>query len=406
MACKPFNMTIPEKNIVDEVPIIMVDRGNCSFVTKVRNVQEAGGHLALIVNNDPTERIEDIFMADDGRGRDLVIPGVMITYQEGEILKDYYKKNKDNQEVLDSIRLEIDFEMENRTNIVKLDFFVDSGNKKYYKVISDLYTHLIELKEFIDLNVYYISHPSYNNENGILRDVSNCYGAGKQCHNPGFVNDGRRVLDEDIMQKCILNHSKEKNDIGIYLNYITNFYSKCVNMTNFNLECGATIMFENNIDSQEINKCYHDSFLVTDAVRAKQKEFSGSDFKVFSVNKILSDDTNKKSENLISLLPAINVNNRNFWGSWTKDNIIEDICAAFLKKPEICYNEGYFKKSSGITFMDMFMLYVVIVCVNLALFFICRSFIKKRIVERIESTDINHKINTVVTSYLALRDNK
>lgn len=407
MACKSLNMTIAEKNIVDEVPIIMVDRGNCSFVTKVRNVQDAGGHLALIVNNDPTEKIEDIFMADDGRGRDLVIPGVMITYEEGEILKNYYKQNKENKEILDSIRLEIDFEMENRTNIVKLDFFVNSDNEKFYKVISDLYYHLTELQEFIDLNVYYISHPSYSNQKGELKDIKNCYASGKQCHHPGKfgVKNGRDFLDEDIRQKCILNYAKEKKDIEIYLTYVNEFYEKCVNNTNFSEQCGSNIIQEHDLSSSEINKCIENSFDITEAIKAKEKSDNLS-YKILAINTLLENDNNKKAENMISFLPAINVNNRNFWGSWTRDNIIEDICAAFVKKPTICYEEGYFEESSGYSFGSMFFLYIVIVLVNVLIFLICRKLIKNRIVERIESTDINHKINTVVTSYLALRDTK
>jgi len=53
MACKPLNITSAEEHNVDEVEIILLDRGNSSFVTKVRNVQKAGGHVALIVNNNP-----------------------------------------------------------------------------------------------------------------------------------------------------------------------------------------------------------------------------------------------------------------------------------------------------------------------------------------------------------------
>ena len=81
--------------------------------------------------------------------------------------------------------------------------------------------------------------------------------------------------------------------------------------------------------------------------------------------------------------------------------------ASFLKKPQICYDEGYFKNDdTGYSFKSMFILYLVIIITNLIIFLICKKMIRRNIVERIESTDINHKINTVVTSYLALRDNK
>jgi hypothetical protein len=189
------------------------------------------------------------------------------------------------------------------------------------------------------------------------------------------------------------------------LNYIIRFYKQCVIKSNFNSECSAKTISENDeIPLDNINKCYFDSFEVTENV--KSKTANPNNFKFYSKNTLLEKDNRKKEENMVSYLPSINVNNRNLWGSWTRDNIIEDICAAFLKKPEICYDEGFFKKPSEVSFMSMFVLYLVIIIVNLLIFLFCRYLIRRRIVERIESTDINHKINTVVTSYLALRDNK
>jgi len=43
---------------------------------------------------------------------------------------------------------------------------------------------------------------------------------------------------------------------------------------------------------------------------------------------------------------------------------------------------------------------------NLLIYLLCRRYISKKIMERLETTDINHRINTVVTSYLALKENK
>jgi len=42
----------------------MVKKGLCSYTQKVRNIEEAGGHVAIIIN-DKDEKIEDMFLADD-----------------------------------------------------------------------------------------------------------------------------------------------------------------------------------------------------------------------------------------------------------------------------------------------------------------------------------------------------
>jgi hypothetical protein len=36
-------------------PIFLVDRGHCTFVTKVRNVERAGGSLAVIIDDTATD---------------------------------------------------------------------------------------------------------------------------------------------------------------------------------------------------------------------------------------------------------------------------------------------------------------------------------------------------------------
>lgn len=400
-------MTLSDQYHIDEVPIILVDRGNCSFVTKVKNVQEAGGHIALIVNNNPIESIEDIIMADDGRGRDLVIPGVLITSQQGEILKNFYKENKSNKKLIDNIKIEVDFEMENRTNNVKLDFYISSKNENFYKLINEISSHLLVLKDSLDLNINYISHQSFIYSANSLRDIPECYGSGLHCHHPGNfkVGDARIFVEEDIKQKCILNYAKESNNINIFLDYVNNFYRECVNVTNnFNAECSAIVCEKNNIPLSTINKCVHDSFDI-DKLKNSDENIK-QNYKLYAPNKLLKEDLQKKEDNLISFLPAILINNRNFWGSWTLENLFEGICSAYKKKPQICYDEGYFNKPSTISNLSLFLLILLVIAVNIGIFLICRNLIRKRIVERIESTDINHKINTIVTSYLALREAK
>ena len=42
---------------------ILLDRGNCSNVEKARNVEDFGGSIALIVDNED-ENTEDLLMTD------------------------------------------------------------------------------------------------------------------------------------------------------------------------------------------------------------------------------------------------------------------------------------------------------------------------------------------------------
>ncbi|MFQ5856383.1 MAG: S8 family serine peptidase [Anaerolineae bacterium] len=68
---------------IDE-KIALVDRGDCTFVTKVRNAQTAGAVAVIVVNNVAGPPIG---MADDGSGSDITIPTVMISQSDGDLIK-------------------------------------------------------------------------------------------------------------------------------------------------------------------------------------------------------------------------------------------------------------------------------------------------------------------------------
>jgi hypothetical protein len=71
----------------DLSPIVMVDRGNCTFVTKVRNIEKIGAKMAIICDNMP-ENSENVIMADDGSGSSINIPSFIIRKRDCTIIKD------------------------------------------------------------------------------------------------------------------------------------------------------------------------------------------------------------------------------------------------------------------------------------------------------------------------------
>ena len=61
----------------DLSPIFLVERGNCSFVSMARNIERAGGALALIIDTK-SENVSDIILSDDGTGAGIEIPAMLI----------------------------------------------------------------------------------------------------------------------------------------------------------------------------------------------------------------------------------------------------------------------------------------------------------------------------------------
>ena len=65
--------------IVDakKTKIVLVDRGQCSFVTKVRNAERQGASLVVVVDNR-TEDVTNVVMGDDGTGTGIRVPSMLI----------------------------------------------------------------------------------------------------------------------------------------------------------------------------------------------------------------------------------------------------------------------------------------------------------------------------------------
>ena len=67
--------------------MIMVDRGNCKFVDKVKNIQDYGGVLAIIVDDVAWEDVENEVMVSDGSDFNIHIPSFLIDKREGRKIK-------------------------------------------------------------------------------------------------------------------------------------------------------------------------------------------------------------------------------------------------------------------------------------------------------------------------------
>jgi hypothetical protein len=105
-ACKPLAFF---DNELDK-DIVMVDRGNCTFVKKIKNLASKGAKAGIVVNNR-AGTIGDFMMMDDGTGSDIEIPSVLISQEDGEIIKNFIRENANDIDLIQKIHVSIDFEM-------------------------------------------------------------------------------------------------------------------------------------------------------------------------------------------------------------------------------------------------------------------------------------------------------
>jgi len=72
--------------------VALVERGECSFVTKSIYAQESGANAVLIFDNERTTDDRIIYMLDDQTNRSVNIPVMFITYKDGHMILDSIKR--------------------------------------------------------------------------------------------------------------------------------------------------------------------------------------------------------------------------------------------------------------------------------------------------------------------------
>ena len=251
-------------------------------------------------------------MSDDGRGRELTIPAVLINKADGLKLEEFYRQNKDNEAILKNIVLEIDFDMEHPNNTVKYDIYFSSENEDVYTLLKELYYYQKKLENYVNLTVHYVTYQNPNFDSKVYEGFNNCYGRGKYCSNPGKfgTKDGRDIVRENLNQKCIYNYAyKVENNKDLYWNYMSEFYQECLNVTEPKLdaECSAIVQKRVGIPNAEINKCVGDSWISDPNIIDLENKPN------YALNFLLEEDNQKGISHYISLLPTMTINDKIYY---------------------------------------------------------------------------------------------
>lgn len=127
---------VPEDSI--HTKILILDRGNCSFVHKVRNAERGGAGLVVVVDNNE-EDIENVIMGDDGTGIGIRIPSMLIGKNDGKILKEFASKNKNGT-------LSAEFSVKTVEGNPDIEFWYSSNNVLALDFLKefDVYAHKLE----------------------------------------------------------------------------------------------------------------------------------------------------------------------------------------------------------------------------------------------------------------------
>lgn len=324
--------------------ILMVDRGGCTFVKKVRNAQRSGAAGVIIADNaclcsdsdcvaqsatGACETSEPI-MADDGSGADISIPSFLIFKKDADLIKDELKANH-------PVQLEMSWSLPNPDDRVEYDLWsvpTDKISKTFMSSFKPLAKALGEHAYFTPhMYIYDGVRTHCLGNDGENYCYTLCTNNGRYCAtDPDNDLDkgisGADVIKESLRRLCIWKHYGETDGIGeVWWNYVEEFQSRCDSPDFFmNEDCVKDAYTHSGVDPERIQRCMDDS-------GGLEKD---------APNSFLDLAIAGQSERGVVVLPSAFVNNAAIRGQLTSSSIFHAVCAGFAEgtAPAICNSCG------------------------------------------------------------------
>ena len=268
--------------------LLMVDRGDCTFVQKVRNGQRAGAAAVIIADNtclcgaidcqfgpeqDACETEEPI-MADDGSGSDISIPSFLMFKQDADKIKAVITKNQ-------PVRMEMTFSVPAPDARVEYDLWTTPADPVSVPFLKTFR----EAAMALDKDAYFTPHmyiydggragchsdEQDNEEDG--GDGGYCSGlctnGGRYCATDPDGEFDKGVSGEDVVREslrriCIWNNYGKEDGIGQpWWDYVEEFLFRCNDLNHpeyFTQDaCIADAMKQAKVDKTVVDDCMRDS---------------------------------------------------------------------------------------------------------------------------------------------------
>jgi hypothetical protein len=149
--CDPLDLLQPLETKYS--PFFISERGDCTFVKKIRNMENAGIAVGIIYDNKD-ENPDALIMSDDGTGGGLKIPSMLISNIDGKKLVYFIKRA--SKEELDQIAIMASFDLEKPDNRVEYDFWFTTSNDKALDFLVEFSKTDQELGEKVLMTPHYV----------------------------------------------------------------------------------------------------------------------------------------------------------------------------------------------------------------------------------------------------------
>eukprot|EP00640_Fibrocapsa_japonica_P001608 CAMPEP_0113939512 /NCGR_PEP_ID=MMETSP1339-20121228/5811_1 /TAXON_ID=94617 /ORGANISM="Fibrocapsa japonica" /LENGTH=494 /DNA_ID=CAMNT_0000943029 /DNA_START=70 /DNA_END=1554 /DNA_ORIENTATION=- /assembly_acc=CAM_ASM_000762 len=334
---------MPSPDAAETPFILMMDRGDCTFVSKVRRAQHAGAAAVLVsdhkclcgeakcVSEQPCESVEPI-MADDGSGADIAIPAYLLKKVDSDLIKGIITQGT-------LVVAEMSWALPNPDDRVEWTLWTSSLDEGAELLKADF----LEITKGLGRRAYFVPH--YMIFDGVsLRCTDSDDHCGNLCTNEGRYclpdpdNDrsnglsGADLVAESLRQLCIWNiygsQDAEESNRGVGLpwwEYTVHHATDCSPDHFADTACIEAAMHAAGVDKGKVEKCMLES---------------GGTEK--GVNDLLAAEVSEKDRHTIVITPSVYVNNIAERGAMTAPQVMSTICAGYAAgtEPGICQCTG------------------------------------------------------------------
>ena len=320
--------------------LLMVDRGDCSFVQKVRNAQRSGAAGVIIADNtclckdsdcvsangEDTCQTAEPIMADDGSGADISIPSFLMFKKDADSVKAEVKANN-------MVQIEMAWALPNPDDRVEYDLWTtpsDIVSRDFQSEFRDVAMSLGERAYFTPHMYVYDGVKSHcQGADGENMCFNLCTNNGRYCAtDPDNDLDhgisGADVVKESLRRICIWKHYGEADGVGKeWWDYVNEFVKRCGNEDYFaNEDCVKDVYKHSKIDGDRIGRCMKDSGGLESDVS----------------NAFLDNELSAQKRRGVVVLPTAFVNTVALRGALTSSMVFSAICAGYMDgtEPKIC----------------------------------------------------------------------
>lgn len=342
---------------------MLIERGSCTFVTKVRNAEYAGASIAVVIDNR-FENVTNVIMGDDGTGFGIRIPSMLIGKTEGKTLVDFTKTGK-------QATINVEFAVKKVDTQTVVEFWYSSNNVRALDFLKEFSEAAKGLKGYMKFTPRFVTYPCPDCEADWKADE--CYSDGKYCapnhiRTPTSNIKGQSLLREDLRMMCLYDELKKEGKEEKWWDYVQFVHMECFDY--ISTKCSKEGHEHINFDYEQTKQCVDASF-------------EDPSNKKISENKLLKKNAEQWQEYGSLYWPAITINRVTFRGDLNTDNILEDVCASLSHPPKVCtdfYREENITYEvdevpsavGGISVQLLVIVVCVLVLVNVALIFAYR----------------------------------